>query len=147
MAPKQGRFPPGLACPSAWERSAGKGVSLAVQVVLGVKQTGEKVLLGLMTAGAGSTDGWQLLLDDLAARRMGRARVLTSMCRPVSRPRPSNHGLTLDYQRLTLNSYFSDWSNSRIQSFFFSTSRGFVPSAGPTMPSFSIMSIRRAARP
>ncbi len=105
------------------------------------------MLLGLMTAGGGSTDGWQLLWDDLAVRRMGRARVLTSMRRPVSRPRSSNHRLTLDYQRLTLNSYFSDWSNSRIQSFFFSTSRGLVPSAGPTMPSFSIMSIKRAARP
>lgn len=43
--------------------------------------------------------------------------------------------------------YFSDSSNSRIQSFFFSTSRGLVPSAGPTMPSFSMISISRAARP
>ena len=43
--------------------------------------------------------------------------------------------------------YFTDSSNSRIQSFFFSTSRGLVPSGGPTMPSFSMMSISRAARP
>ena len=38
-------------------------------------------------------------------------------------------------------------SNSRIQFRFFKTSRGLVPSGGPTMPSFSIRSIRRAARP
>ena len=40
-----------------------------------------------------------------------------------------------------------DWSNSRIQSFFLRTSRGLEPSAGPTIPSFSMRSIRRAARP
>ena len=38
-------------------------------------------------------------------------------------------------------------SNSFIQLRFFSTSRGLVPSGGPTMPSFSMRSIRRAARP
>ncbi len=41
----------------------------------------------------------------------------------------------------------ADWSNSRIQLRFFNTSRGLVPSGGPTMPSFSIRSIKRAARP
>ena len=43
--------------------------------------------------------------------------------------------------------HFIDSSNSRIQFFDFRTSRGLDPSAGPTIPSFSIMSIRRAARP
>ena len=43
--------------------------------------------------------------------------------------------------------YFIESSNSRIQSFVFSTSLGFDPSAGPTIPSFSIRSIKRAARP
>src|SRR5437868_2817747 len=38
-------------------------------------------------------------------------------------------------------------SNSFIRLRFFRTSRGLVPSGGPTMPSFSIRSIRRAARP
>src|SRR6266478_8212363 len=38
-------------------------------------------------------------------------------------------------------------SNSFIQLRFFRTSRGLVPSGGPTMPSFSIKSISRAARP
>ncbi len=43
--------------------------------------------------------------------------------------------------------YFMDSSNSFIQSFFFRTSRAFAPSGGPTIPSFSIKSIKRAARP
>ncbi len=43
--------------------------------------------------------------------------------------------------------HFIESSNSRIQSFVLRTSRGFDPSAGPTIPSFSIRSIRRAARP
>src|SRR6266436_5706890 len=41
----------------------------------------------------------------------------------------------------------ADWSNSRIQLRFLRTSRGLVPSGGPTMPSFSIKSMSRAARP
>jgi putative transposase len=53
-------------------RSAGRVVSLAVLVALGVRANGEKMLLSLMTTGAESADGWELLLDDLAARKMGR---------------------------------------------------------------------------
>src|SRR6202158_2145611 len=56
-------------------RSGGKVVSLPVLVALGVRENGEKVLLSLMTTGAESADGWQLLLDDLAARKMGRPRL------------------------------------------------------------------------
>jgi len=59
-------------------RSGGRVVSLAVLVALGVKETGEKVLLSLMTAGAESSDGWQMLLEDLAARKMGRPRLVIS---------------------------------------------------------------------
>ena len=59
-------------------RSGGRVVSLAVLVALGVRENGEKVLLSLMTAGAESADGWQLLLDDLAARKMGRPRLVIS---------------------------------------------------------------------
>jgi transposase-like protein len=40
-------------------------VSLPVLVVLGVRENGEKVLLSLMTTGAESADGWQLLLDNM----------------------------------------------------------------------------------
>lgn len=59
-------------------RSSGRVVSLAVLVALGVRENGEKVLLSLMTAGAESADGWQLLLEDLAARKMGRPQLVIS---------------------------------------------------------------------
>jgi putative transposase len=49
-----------------------------VLVALGVRENGEKVLLSLITTGAESADGWQLLLDDLAVRRMGRHRLVIS---------------------------------------------------------------------
>jgi hypothetical protein len=50
-------------------------------------------------------------------------------------------------RRILVGAYFMDSSNSRIHSFFLRTSRGLEPSGGPTMPSFSIRSMRRAARP
>ena len=59
-------------------RSAGRVVSLPVLVALGVRENGEKVLLSLMTTGAESADGWQLLLDDLTVRKMGRPRLMIS---------------------------------------------------------------------
>jgi transposase-like protein len=59
-------------------RSGGRVVALPVLVALGVRENGEKVLLSLMTTGAESADGWQLLLDDLAARKMGRPQLLIS---------------------------------------------------------------------
>jgi len=59
-------------------RSAGKVVSLPVLVALGVKETGEKVLLALATGGAESGAAWQMLLEDLAARHLGRPRLIIS---------------------------------------------------------------------
>ena len=59
-------------------RSGGRVVSLAVLVALGVRENGEKVLLSLLTAGSESADGWQMLLEDLAARRLGRLRLVIS---------------------------------------------------------------------
>jgi putative transposase len=59
-------------------RSGGKVVSLAVLVALGVRENGEKALLSLMNAGGESTDGWQLLLEDLVARNLGRPRLVIS---------------------------------------------------------------------
>lgn len=59
-------------------RSAGKVVSLPVLVALGVRENREKELLSLLTAGAESADGWQMLLEDLVARHMGRPRLLIS---------------------------------------------------------------------
>jgi len=64
------------------------------------------------------------------------------ICKPdcwTTAPKTTNHQSPL--------THCTDSSNSFIQSFFFSTSRGFDPSAGPTIPSFSIRSISRAARP
>jgi hypothetical protein len=45
------------------------------------------------------------------------------------------------------NDHCADSSNSFIHVLPLSTSRGRVPSGGPTMPSFSMMSIKWAARP
>ena len=59
-------------------RSAGKVVSLPVLVALGVRENGEKELLSLLTAGAESADGWQMLLEDLVARHMGRPELVIS---------------------------------------------------------------------
>lgn len=59
-------------------RSGGRVVSLPVLVALGVKQTGEKVLLTLATAGAERTTAWELLLEDLAARNLGRPQLVIS---------------------------------------------------------------------
>src|SRR5207253_3056702 len=54
-------------------RSGGKVVSLPVLVALGVRAGGEKVLLSLATAGAERTAAWEGLLENLVARKMGRA--------------------------------------------------------------------------
>jgi len=59
-------------------RSASKVVSLPVLVALGVKETGEKVLLALATGGAETGAAWQMLLEDLAARHLGRPRLIIS---------------------------------------------------------------------
>ena len=59
-------------------RSAGKVVSLPVLVALGVKDTGEKVLLALAIAGAETGAAWQMMLEDLAARHLGRLRLIIS---------------------------------------------------------------------
>lgn len=59
-------------------RSASKVVSLPVLVALGVKETGEKVLLALATGGAETAEAWQWLLEDLAARHLGRPRLIVT---------------------------------------------------------------------
>lgn len=56
-------------------RSGGKVVCLPVLVALGVKATGEKILLSLATAGGERTAAWEALLEDLAARKLGRPRL------------------------------------------------------------------------
>jgi putative transposase len=59
-------------------RSGGKVVSLPVLVALGVKGTGEKVLLALATGGAETAAAWQMMLEDLAARHLGRPQLIIS---------------------------------------------------------------------
>ena len=59
-------------------RSAGKVVSLPVLVALGVKQTGEKILLALALAGAETGAAWQGVLEDRAARHLGRPQLIIS---------------------------------------------------------------------
>jgi len=59
-------------------RIGGKVVSLPVLVALGVKETGEKILLALAIAGAETGTAWQMLLEDLAARHLGRPRLIIS---------------------------------------------------------------------
>jgi len=57
-------------------RSGGKVGSLPVLVALGVKATGEKLLLALAMAGAERTTAWESLLEDLGARKLGRPRLV-----------------------------------------------------------------------
>jgi putative transposase len=84
-------------------RSAGRVVSLAVLVALGVRANGEKVLLSLLTAGAESTDGWQMLLDDLAARKMGRPRLVISDGNPGLAAALDQLWAGLPHQRCTVH--------------------------------------------
>jgi transposase-like protein len=57
-------------------RSGGRVVSLAVLVALGVKASGEKQLLTLHTVGAERTTAWEMLLEDLVVRKLGRPRLV-----------------------------------------------------------------------
>ncbi len=57
-------------------RSGGKVVSLPVLVALGVRGSGEKVLLALATAGAERTAAWEGLLEDLVARGLRAPRLV-----------------------------------------------------------------------
>jgi putative transposase len=59
-------------------RSAGKVVSLPVLVALGVKETGEKILLALAIAGAETGAAWEDELEDLVRRHLGRPRLVIS---------------------------------------------------------------------
>jgi transposase-like protein len=59
-------------------RSGGRVASLPVLVALGVQENGEKLLVSLQTAGSESVVGWQMLLEDLAARHLGRPRLVIS---------------------------------------------------------------------
>lgn len=53
-------------------RRAGRVVSSPVLVIIGVRQTGEKILLGLKMAGSESTEAWRAVLEDLVRRGLRR---------------------------------------------------------------------------
>ncbi len=68
-----------------------------------MKDTGEKVLLSLMSAGAESTDGWQMLLEDLAARKMGRPRLVMNDGNPGMRAALNRQWPGVAHQRCTVH--------------------------------------------
>lgn len=59
-------------------RNASRVIKQPVLVALGVRQDGEKVVLGMMTAGGESTDGWALLIRDLAERGLQPPQLIVS---------------------------------------------------------------------
>lgn len=59
-------------------RNASRVIKQPVMVALGVRENGEKVLLGMMTAAGESTAGWALLIQDLADRGLRRPRLIIS---------------------------------------------------------------------
>jgi hypothetical protein len=72
------------------------------------------------------------------------------MCTPTPCARTSPLGRrarALERKQRSVPCYCADSSNSRIQLRPLRSSRGRVPSGGPTMPSLSIKSIKCAARP
>ena len=58
--------------------NASRVIRQPVLAALGVRQDGEKVLLGMMTAGSESTEGWGLLIQDLVGRGLARPRLMVS---------------------------------------------------------------------
>ena len=57
-------------------------IRMAKVVALGVRPDGEKVLLGMMMAGRESTDGWALLIGDLADRGLASPQFLLTANTP-----------------------------------------------------------------
>jgi len=59
-------------------RNASRVIKQPVLVALGVRPDGEKVLLGMMTAGRESTEGWGLSIRDLADRGLKCPQLIVS---------------------------------------------------------------------
>lgn len=59
-------------------RADGHGTWCSVLMALGVRTTGEKVVLGLRVVGEEQTAAWQALLDDLTSRGLGRPALVIS---------------------------------------------------------------------
>jgi len=59
-------------------RAAGHGTWCSVLMAVGVRETGEKVVLALRVVGDEQTAAWQQLLDDLTARGLARPALVIS---------------------------------------------------------------------
>jgi putative transposase len=59
-------------------RSASRVMKLPIFVALGIREDGEKLLLGMTSGASESTDAWALLVEDLAARHLGLPQLITS---------------------------------------------------------------------
>lgn len=84
-------------------RSGGKVVALPVLVALGVKSSGEKALLALATGGAESGAAWQMVLEDLAARHVGRPRLIISDGNPGLKAALERVWSGMTHQRCTVH--------------------------------------------
>ena len=84
-------------------RSGGKVVSLPVLVALGVKASGEKILLALASGGAETTASWQMLLEELVARQVGRPQLVISDGNPGLKSAVERIWSGLRHQRCTVH--------------------------------------------
>jgi transposase-like protein len=84
-------------------RNASRVIKQPVLVALGVRRDGEKVLLGMTTAGRESTDGWALLIQDLAARGLECPQLIASDGNKGLRAACAQVWGSLRHQRCTLH--------------------------------------------
>lgn len=84
-------------------RNASRVIKQPVLIALGVRQDGEKVLLGMMTAGRESTDGWGLLIRDLADRGMACPQLIVSDGNKGLRAACAQQWGSLRHQRCTIH--------------------------------------------
>lgn len=59
-------------------RSASRVVKLPIFVALGIREDGEKVLLGMTSGSAESTEAWRLLIEDLVGRGLRLPQLIIS---------------------------------------------------------------------
>jgi putative transposase len=84
-------------------RNASRVIKQPVLMALGVRPDGEKVLLGMMTAGGESTDGWGLLIRDLAERGLQCPQLIVSDGNKGLRAACAQVWGTLEHQRCTVH--------------------------------------------
>jgi transposase-like protein len=84
-------------------RNASRVIKQPVLVAVGVREDGEKVVLGMMTVGRESTDGWGLLIQDLADRGLERPRLIISDGNPGLRAACERVWGAIALQRCTIH--------------------------------------------